>query len=160
MTNKIAVLLVGAQNSGKTSTINHFDTYYDEWDRTKKVCKVGWRHLQLHYKSLGSLISWIYFIPSSPTESRKSIKNRLGKLRPEMLLIAEQIDKGEKWNKYNETIEFLTQEGYEIKEFIIGDDTQHDTWRKWTQSSRANSLDNRAVIIGDVFREFIKHKII
>lgn len=112
MKNKLAVIIVGTQNSGKTTTIKYFDHEYDEYKRLKKQCRAGGRLLVLHKNSLRALFSYIYFVPASPTETKKSLKGRLKKWRPEMILIAEQIDKGESWNRYSETKNFLESEGY------------------------------------------------
>lgn len=156
---KFAVVLVGRQNSGKTTTIKHFDSMYDEWTRTKKQCKSGWRHLKLHKDILDSLITWIFFVPASPTETGKSVKKRIGKQLPDLMLIAEQVDKGGKHNKYSETMSFLESKGYEVVELFIGDDAKSALWKKWNESKFDETMKRRAQEIGDLFRGYIKRKI-
>lgn len=156
---RFAVVLVGTQNSGKTTTIKHFDSMYDEWGRIKKQCKAGWRHLRLHKGWIDALVSWIYFIPASPTETGISVAKRIGKERPELILIAEQIDKGEKHNKYNETLDFLRNEGYEVVEIIIGDDAINPVWQKWNIERFDETMKIRGQEIGDLFRDYIIRKV-
>lgn len=158
MKNRIAVVLVGTQNSGKTTTIKHFDSMYDEWGRTKKQCKAGWRYLRLHKSILNDLITQVFFIPASPTETGVSVEKRLKGKCPDFLLIAEQIDKGEKHNRYKETIDFLRNEGYEIIEILIGDDGTNPVWQKWDNERFAETMAIRGREIGDLFREFIKRR--
>lgn len=156
---RLAVILVGAQNSGKTTSIKYFDHEYDEYKRLKKQCRAGGRSLLLHKKSLRALFSYIYFVPASPTETKKSLKSRLKEWRPEMILIAEQIDKGENWNRYKETKDFLDFEGYEVVEILIGDDARDDIWKKWKESKFEDTMKKRAELIGNHFRIFIKNQI-
>lgn len=164
MKNKFAIILLGAQNSGKTSTIIHFDTMFDMHGRVKKRGVIGWRELLLH--SLKALVTYIYFIPSSPTESKESLKKKITKAFnnekdwPELLLIAEQINRGESWNRHQETVDFLLQNGYEVMEIVIGDESNDPLWQKWNQKNRNEVLEARALIIGKLFRDYIKRAII
>lgn len=159
MKKKFAVVIVGTQNSGKTTTIRHFDTMYDEWKRGKKQCKAGKRYLVLFKDVLEALYSLIYFVPASPTETGISLSKRLGDWRPEMLLVAEQVDRGESGNKYNETMNFLKTEGYELVEIGIGDNSKEKLWELWDDSKFDSVMKKRAVAIGDLFRGFIKARI-
>lgn len=156
---KFAVVLIGTQNSGKTTTIKHFDTMYDALNRKKKQCKAGWRQLVLHRGILDSLVTWIFFIPASPTETKKTVRERVGGYRPELMLIAEQIYKGEEDNKYSETMNFLNSEGYEMIEIVIGDDATETLWRKWDDATFEETMKKRSIAIGNLFREFIKRKV-
>lgn len=156
MKNKLAVVLVGMQNSGKTTTMKYFDKEYSEDNKLKKYCKAGRRYLQFY--KLKALYSYVFFVPASPTETKKSLKGRLKGWRPEMILIAEQIDKGESWNRYKETKDFLESEGYNVKELLIGDDAKEEVWKKWTNENFNEIMGQRAIEIGDIFREFIKEQ--
>ncbi len=152
---RLAVMLIDTQNSGKTTTIKYFDTHYDEWGRTKKHTKNGWRHLKLHNNVLESLITWIYFIPASPTETNKSLVTKLGDQRPEMLLVAEQIDRGEGNNRYQETLDFLSAERYDILEIVLGDEAVQTLWQKWNSEEFDTIMRSRAVEIGNHFLRMI-----
>lgn len=63
---KLAIIIEGVQNSGKTSTILHFVNQY----RSKQVIKMrsGWKNLFLN-QSFQSLEIKTYIISSSPSES-------------------------------------------------------------------------------------------
>ena len=62
---RIAILIVGEPNSGKTTTINFFDFQYDENEKMKKQCRKGWRHLQLFKGSLWAEFTLMCFSPSN-----------------------------------------------------------------------------------------------
>lgn len=152
--NKLAVVLVGSQNSGKTTTIKAFDEQYGEV-KGKTYCKAGRRYLQLH--KLKALYTYIFFVPASPTETNYSLEKRLNKInpvkpRPEMILMAEQL----KGHAYDSTIKFLKSEGYHIEEIIIGHGGSTIPWKRWDASNKNLLLKNRANEIADIFREFIE----
>lgn len=151
MKNKIAILIIGKQNSGKTTTIIFFDKVYNRDEKLKKYCRIGWRHLQLFKGKLHALFSLIYFIPSSPTETQRSLKKRLGKMRPEFILMAEQINGSE----YQNTIDFLTNNDYEIIEFYINRNNSKEIWCEWDNKNMNEILEKRAIEIGNEFRNFI-----
>jgi hypothetical protein len=160
MKHGFAIILLGAQNSGKTSTILRFDTMFDMHHRIKKRGTVGWRQLLLH--SLQAIVTWIYFIPGSPTETKKSLEKKLkdafnkNEDKPELLLIAEQVDRGESWNKHKETVNFLIQNGYEVMEIVIGDEAKDPLWQKWNNNNnRKEILEARALAIGSAYRKYI-----
>lgn len=153
--NKLAVVLVGKQDSGKTTTIKHFDEKFDEFKRKKRYCRAGKRYLQLH--KLKALYSYIYFVPASPTETNYSLEKRLNNIdvklkpRPEMILMAEQLD----GKAYITTIKFLKSEGYHVEEIIIGQGGSTIPWKSWDASNKNTLLKNRANEIADIFRAFI-----
>ncbi len=154
MKNKIAILIVGNQNSGKTTTIKYFDKTYDENEKLKRYCKKGWRYLELFKGKLHAVLSLVYFIPASPSETQKPLKTYLKKMRPELLLVAEQ-----KYGKeYNNTVTFLNENNYKIVEFHTKDET-NQIWKKWNNKNFENLMEKRAVEIGNAFREFIIDKI-
>lgn len=161
MKKRFALILLGAQNSGKTSTILQFDSMFDIHGRKKKRGVIGWRQLLLH--SLKALVTWIYFIPSSPTETKKSLKKKLkeafnnDKDWPELLLIAEQINRGESWNKHQETLDFLIQNGFDVMEITIGDEADDPIWQKWNNTNKDAILKARALQIRKIFRDYIKN---
>jgi hypothetical protein len=120
----------------------------------KKYCRVGWRHLQLFKGKLYALISLIYFVPSSPTETQKPIKKRLGKMRPELILMAEQKNGKE----YQNTIDFLNDNNYKIIEFNTKSNSK-ENWKEWNKSNMTEILEKRAIEIGTEFQNFIREKI-
>ncbi|CAA0259840.1 hypothetical protein [Tenacibaculum maritimum] len=154
MKDKLAILIVGHQNSGKTTTIKYFDKVYDENETLKRYCRVGWRHLQLFKGKLYAIFSLIYFIPASPTETQKPLKKRLGKMLPELLLMAEQKNGKE----YNNTIEFLNENNYKIIEFYTKDNS-NEIWKEWNNKTFEDLMNKRATAIGNEFREFIINRI-
>ncbi len=153
--NRLAVILLGNHNSGKTATINYFDKKYDKHGRYKRTCRSGWRHLQLYKESLGVLFTLIYFVPASPTETRIPLKNRLKEFKPELLLIAGQTDGKE----YKNTIDFLDSNDYEIVIFELVRKKSESIWGEWNKRNKNEILDQRATLIGNEFRKFILEKI-
>ena len=153
--NKLAIILLGKQNSGKTSTIKYFDKKYDEYNRNKKYCKKGWRHLQLFKEELGALFSLIYFIPASPSETNFPLKDRLKEFKPELLLVAEQ----ENGKEYENTIQFLDDNNYEIEVFNLQRIKSANIWNEWTKETMEGILDNRATTIRNTFKSFILRRI-
>lgn len=156
MKSKIAILIIGTQNSGKTSTIKYFDKKFDENEREKKQCRSGWRNLQLFKEELGALFLLIFFVPSSPTESNKPLSKRFINFLPEVLLIAEQLN----GSKYNNTIKFLEENGYEIVEFYISEDNKEEHWKRWNSIIEYDrKLNKRSEDIKNVLKKFILNRI-
>lgn len=150
-----AIVLVGKQNSGKTTTINHFDKEFNENNILKKYCKMGWRSLQFFKGKLAAVFTYVYFIPASPTETKEPLKKKLGTMRPELLLVAEQINGAE----YSNTIKFLKKEGYDVTEIVVGDTSSKGCWKDWSSSDFNKKMKDRANEIGNIFRKYIKSAI-
>ena len=162
MKTNLAVLIVGASNSCKSTTINYFDRMNDENDREKKRCQIGWRRLQFFLGKLDALFSLVFFVPSSPTESKISLENKLKSFKPnielfipEMIVVAEQYQGIE----YNNTREFLRNNDYEIVEFNIDNSMSGGVWSRWTNENRDYVLEQRSNEITNIFINFILNKI-
>jgi len=154
MKNKLAVIIIGKQNSGKTTTIKYFDKIFDENEKLKKYYRVGWRRLTMFKGKLDALFLLIYFVPASPTETQKPLRDRLKNFKPELLLIAEQLNGYE----YQNTIHFLEKNNYEIVEFVLKNQS-NQTWNNWNKQNMNEILNKRAIDIGDKFKDFIRERI-
>tara|TARA_R110002072_G_scaffold287464_6_gene453184 strand:+ start:804 stop:1280 length:477 start_codon:yes stop_codon:yes gene_type:complete len=149
---RLAILLIGKQNSGKTTTIHHFDKMYDERELDKVQCKRGWRHLQIFKEKLGALFVSMYFVPASPTETNFPLRSRFEFLLPEIIIVAEQKNGSE----FHNTMDFLNENDYKIKIFEIKEGTT-ETWSRWKEdnSNKQDILTKRGVDICNTVREFI-----
>jgi len=155
METKLAVLIVGEPDSGKSTTIRYFEQVNDENHKEKEICRIGWRHLQFFLGKLDALSCIVYFVPSSPTESHKSLEKKLKEHyfvvdTPEMMIIAEQLN-GE---EYESTKEFLRKMDYKIIEFTIDNRNTGTTWSRWT-NNKEDILSQRVKEITDAFIEYI-----
>jgi hypothetical protein len=148
---KIAVIIVGERNSGKTATIKYFRREFDESKKEVIQCRIGWRRIQLFLHRLDALSCLIYFIPSSPSESNIPLEMSLKEFKPEMLLIAEQLNGKE----YHSTKNFLVDNGYEIIEFTITKNNSLKIWRFWNDIEKKEILTERAKIIGNAFSKYV-----
>lgn len=145
---------------GKTSTIKYFDQYCDEENKVKRYCKIGWRLLLLFKGMMNSLFTYIYFVPASPTETKKPLEKRLNeqlkKHLPEILLVAEQKE----GNQLENTRKFLMSKDYEvIEKHILWQ--EGGTWGRWKKdnSNKEDILINRAIEIRNEMRIFILKQI-
>ncbi len=160
MENNLAVLIVGEQNSGKSTTIKYFEQFNDENHHEKDRTRIGWKRLQFFLDKLDALICLVYCVPSSPTESHKSLENKLKEHgfrenTPEMLIIAEQLN-GE---QYQSTIDFLDEKNYKVVEFIIDNKNSGTIWSRWSDSKKDYILTERAKAISNEFIAHIREKI-
>ncbi|MGV3459065.1 MAG: hypothetical protein ACO1N9_01295 [Flavobacterium sp.] len=103
---RLAILIVGDQNSGKTSTIKHIVELFN--GRILKIARAGWKSIFLN-SLLGSLKLIFYCIPASPTETKIKLSARFATWTslPEVLVIAEQTS----GTNYTDTINFLAING-------------------------------------------------
>jgi hypothetical protein len=154
MTRRKAVVILGVQNSGKTTTIKRFDNNYH---KPKSNCKKGWRlYERLFLPVLEHLCLHLYIVPYSPTERGQSLKDLLEGNLPEFLLIAEQ----HLGSRYGETIDFLTLNDYDVSEFLIQRTIKNsDNWTAWDKSSKDLKLNNRAIEIKNAFLNFIRRRV-
>jgi len=148
---KIAVLITGNPDSGKTTTIKFFEKKYDEDHREKRVCRAGWRRVQLFLGKLDALSVFIFFIPASPTETNFPVKTRLGEMLPEMILIAEQPE----GKAYVATKAFLDVNNYKIIEFNLDRSNSKGIWNEWNDKNFEKIMKKRANEIGDVFSKYV-----
>src|SRR6185503_9920248 len=92
MLDRLAVIIVGVQNSGKTTTLKNFcNTYHHKQVTTFKI---GWRYgLSIFIKRYWGVKIDAYFIPASRTEKKgylKEIYDEIG-WDPDFIFLAEQL---------------------------------------------------------------------
>lgn len=156
MLKHLAIIIVGKQNSGKTTTLRNFCNTYD----CKKVSifKQGWRHGITPFKDnyhgvkIGS-----YFLPSSRSERGELLEDTLDNLEwyPDFLFMAEQKDGAE----YERTIHCLRQRKYHIKEFHLDNDNPDSIWHWYESKDEPLYLEQRTEAIADYVRSFILSRI-
>lgn len=148
---KLAIIIEGVQNSGKTSTILHFVNQHQS--RTLTVMRSGLKSLYLN-PSFQALRVEPYIISSSPSESDTPLSKRFSGLAvlPELIIIAEQTGGRHQAN----TITFLTTNGYSIVTFPITNVIGSLDWQRFDTSNKAIKLTNRANEIMDSIKSFIK----
>lgn len=146
---RLAILIVGAQNSGKTTTIKHLIRSYN--GRTLKVMKAGWKDIFLNplFKSLKLNF---YCIPASPTETDFKLSLRCANWFPEVMVIAEQTSGA----NYADTINFLITNGYTILRYDIINSNGTLDWERFNSSDMNLKLDNRANQIVVEIKNFLK----
>lgn len=156
MFNKLAIIIVGEPNAGKTTTLKEFvNTYNNE---KVDVFRQGWRHNIELFKSYYNAIKIVaYFIPSSRTEKHEPLKDIFNNLNcmPDFLFMAEQLD-GE---EYLNTIQTLRKCKYHIKEFVISESNSDTIWHRYEEKNKSNILLYRTEQIADYVRQFIKSRI-
>ncbi|CAM2881112.1 hypothetical protein DRF59_08225 [Chryseobacterium flavum] len=148
---KLAIVIEGAQSSGKTSTILHFINQYQ--NRKLNVMRSGWQNIFInpHFQNLKINP---YVISSSPSESDKQLIQRFNKwsILPDLIIMAEQ--NGGK--HYSNTMTFLNANGYSINTFVINNINGSLNWERFDSSNKAAKLTTRANEIMDSIIFFIK----
>ena len=146
---RLAILIVGLQNSGKTSTIKHLISAYN--GRTLKIMKAGWKDIFLN-PLLKSVRLNFYCIPASPTETKIKLSVRCATWFPEVLIIAEQTGGA----NYADTISFLTTNHYHVHRYDILATGGPADWERFNVGNMTVKLDNRAnQIVADI-KNFLK----
>lgn len=156
MINKLAVLIVGEPNSGKTTTLKFFHNSYNanEVDSLRQ----GWRYNFMPFKpNYCSIKIWPYFIPASRSEKRISLEHTIEKLDwyPDFIFMAEQLDGAE----YQNTISYLRENEYIIKEFILSKSNPDSIWHYFPPKEEKIILTQRTEQIAEYVREFIRRRI-
>lgn len=148
---KLAILIVGKQNSGKTSTIKHLVNSYSR--KSLSIMKRGYTSLFLN-KKFRSLKLVVYCVPASPSETNIDLKIRFKNWDkiPQILIIAEQL----RGSKYQNTIDFLNSNGYQINEYEINNVKGSQTWERFDSSNETKKLENRADEIIDYIKKHIR----
>lgn len=170
MLKKLAIVIVGVKNAGKTTTLRYFcDAYH--WKTVPKRFKRGWKYglMPFRGKTDGVKID-AYFLTSSPTEVGIPLKNNINKnFQPDFLFMAEQFNS----NYYLDSIRCLWERGYHVKEFFIDhtipteserqmfDDNQryNTVWRRYDKADEALFHSQRTEQIADYLRMYINTQI-
>lgn len=146
---RLAVLIIGSQNSGKTSTIKFLINTYAS--KSLKVMRAGWKSIFLS-KILKALRINFYCVPASPTETKIKLSVRFLTMIPEFLIVAEQVG----GNNYSDTMSFLNSNGYTVLRYDISNADGASDWERYDKNSEELKLQNRAnQIISDI-KNFIK----
>lgn len=149
---KLAIIIEGVQNSGKTSTILHFVNQYQ--NRTLKQVRAGWQNLFINASVFSTLKINPYIISSSPSESGIQLSQRFQNWKglPDVLILAEQLN-----GKHQLSTEsFLTSNSYNIVKHHINNITGSSDWERFQSSNKSFKLTNRSNEIMLDIRNFIK----
>jgi len=151
---KLAIIIEGSNNSGKTSTIKHLVNNYS--NRSLNRIKAGWQRIFLN-PNFPNLKIDVYCIPSSPSESDNPLSNRFSQWLPDVILVAEQPN----GKHYNSTYTFLQSNGFQIITRSINNIDGSGDWERFDVNSSKLKLDNRAEdIINDTIQLLKTNKII
>lgn len=156
MLKHLAIIIVGKQNSGKTTTLRDFCNTYDY--KSVSTFRQGWRYGITPFKDNYYGVKIVsYFIPSSRSERGQSLKDTLAGLdwQPDFLFMAEQKDGVE----YENTIRTLRQKKYHIKEFILDNDNPDSIWHWYDAKDAKLYLEQRTEAVADYVREFILSRV-
>jgi len=148
---RLAILIVGLQNSGKTSTIRHLIRVYN--GKSLKIMKAGWKDIFLN--PIFKLLKLIFYcIPASPSETDNKLSDRFSTWTwlPETLVVAEQTG----GRHYVDTINFLSTNGYHVLRYDILATNGATDWERFTPSNMSSKLDNRANEIVNDIKLFFK----
>jgi hypothetical protein len=142
---RIAVVIVGQQNSGKTATLKEIGRKHA--NKNPQRTMAGWRILSLFPDSFHALALHAYFVPASPTETNFKLEDRFKDWKPEVLFVAEQIN-GE---NFISTFDFLKKEDYKILRFDLTNQIGFGIWDRFDHDSAKSKLDARVdLIMNDV----------
>lgn len=157
MLNRLAIVIVGVPNAGKTTTLKEFcNTYYRKRVTTFKV---GWRFgLEIFKGRYSGVRIDGYFIPASRTERHEYLEEQYEKVGwdPDFIFMAEQLN----GSAYSDSIHFLMNNGFQVKEFYLSNIEGDGVWDRWRNDLEMNAkLLQRTEEIADYVRSFIKTKI-
>ena len=158
MLDRLAIILVGEQNSGKTSTIRQFNDFYSQ--KSVTTLKKGFRYNISPFKPKYMAIKIAaYILASSPTESNIPLKDSIDPIGwlPDFIIMPEQTNGME----YSNSIHYLMSNEYELKEFAISDIVGDGVWDKWQTGDtfiEEAKLFYRRELIAEYIREFLIKK--
>jgi GTPase SAR1 family protein len=156
MLDKLAIIIVGKPNSGKTTTLKHYCNTYNYQEVT--TFKQGWRHGIVPFKEKYFGIKIIaYFLPSSRTEKAEPLESIFKNLdwEPDFLFMAEQLNGSE----YEKTIRFLREKNYQIKEYVLDENNSDSIWHFYNEVDEKLFQNHRTEQIADYVRQFIHSRI-
>lgn len=155
MFDRLAIIVVGVSNSGKTTTLKEYADYYKD---SVNTFKKGWRHGLSPFKpKFWTVKVSAYIIPKSPSES-EPLEQTIEPLEwyPDVLLMPEQLGGKE----YQNSINYLRSHNYHIKEFHLSNVNGGGVWDRWTTKLEEDTkLHYRREDIADYLRGFIKSRI-
>ena len=148
---KLAIVIEGSQNSGKTTTIKHF--IGKQTDRKLRFMKKGFQAIFLD-KNFKALKLHLYCLPASPSETGKTIGELLPNRRPSAIMIAEQPG----GKQYANTFKFLEETDYTILKYSISEDKNNNPWSKFDNTDKFEKLDKRVNQIIDDIKDLLRSK--
>jgi GTPase SAR1 family protein len=157
MFDRLAIILLGAQNTGKTSTLKEYSYYY--FHKKVSTFKKGWRIGVSPFKPKFHTIKiFAYFLPGSPTETKIPLADTIEPLDwyPDVLLMAEQLNGAE----YQNTISYLRTHRYHIQEFRLSDKNGIDIWDRWSsKTEETTKLLYRREAVANYIRNYILSRV-
>lgn len=148
---RLAIIIEGTQNSGKTSTIKELIKLFGF--KSLKQMKAGWQQIFLNsiFKSLRIVF---YGIPASPSETDIPLSTRFKSWQhlPEVLILAEQIG----GQHHANTMAFLAANHYNVQIFTISNSNGINHWERFDNTTKSIKLSKRADEIIDFIKKFIK----
>jgi GTPase SAR1 family protein len=151
---KLAIVIEGDPNSGKTSTIRSLINSYG--GKRIRMMRIGWQRLYLNpifkYLKLD-----IYCIPSSPSETGIKLIDRFKDWMPEVLIIALQPN----GKNYLNSQSFLKNNSYFVLTYSILNQNGILDWERFDNNNKSIKLGGRSNEIINDIRLFINnHKLV
>lgn len=146
---KLAIVIEGSQNSGKTSTIKHLISQQRGW--AVRNMKKGFQAIFLD-KNFKALKLHLYCLPASPSETGKTIGGLLPTRRPSAIIVAEQPG----GKQYTNTFKFLEENDYTILKYSISEDKNNYPWSKFDNADKDEKLEKRTQQIVCDIKYFIR----
>lgn len=149
---KLAIVIEGNQNSGKTTTIKHLISQQRGW--AVRNMKKGFQTIFLD-KNFKALKLHLYCLPASPSETGKTIGELLPNRRPSAIMIAEQPG----GKQYANTFKFLEETDYTILKYSISEDKNNYPWSKFDNADKDEKLEKRVNQIIDDIKDLLSSKV-
>lgn len=146
---KLAIVIEGSQNSGKTTTIKHF--IGKQTDRKLRFMKKGFQAIFLD-KNFKALKLHLYCLPASPSETGKTIGELLPTRRPSAIIVAEQPG----GKQYTNAFKFLEENDYTNLKYSISEDKNNYPWSKFDNADKGEKLQTRTQQILFDIKDFIR----
>lgn len=151
---KLAILIIGEQNSGKTSTIKHLVNANS--NKSLSVMKAGWQSIFLN-QAFKYLKLILFCVPASPTETKKPLSVRFAGFIPEVLIVAEQLN----GLNHQNTDSFLISNNYTVLRYNIDNIIGSSDWQRFDRNNELLKLNNRTnEIINDIKKFIITNQIV
>ncbi|WP_282127008.1 hypothetical protein [Marinifilum flexuosum] len=150
---KIAIVILGQQNSGKSTTLRYLVNTYTRKDLS--LLRYGWQQLE-PFDEIMMLKLHSYFIPASPSETNYKLVDRFKDLgyTPEILFVAEQTD-----GRHREsTFQFLKENDYRVLKFPLSNEFGEGIWDRFKKNTEEEEkkLNDRTQEIIAKLKEEIK----
>lgn len=145
---KLAIVVEGLPNSGKTSTIRELVNSYG--NKTLSVMRKGWNRIYLN-RNFEYLKLDFYCVPASPSETNIELSQRFPDWHPDVLIVALQIN----GQHYISSQTFLNVNNYNILTYSITNQEGNRTWERFDDTNKVDKLRERADEIVEDIKKFI-----